>query len=33
MSLGIDPNNDEEVFKNFINVQNFINKKKIKLIF
>ena len=32
MSLGIDPNNEEEVFKNFINVQNFINKKKIKLI-
>ena len=33
MSLGIDPNNDEEVFKNFINVQNFINKKKNKINF
>jgi len=28
MSLGIDIENDEEVFKNFINVQKFINKKK-----
>ena len=33
MSLGINPNNDEEVFKNFINVQNFINKKKNKINF
>jgi hypothetical protein len=33
MSLGIDPKNDEEVFKNFINVQNFINKKKNKINF
>ena len=33
MSLGIDPKNDEEVFKNFINVQNLINKKKNKINF
>tara|TARA_B100000579_G_scaffold201290_1_gene164582 strand:+ start:5672 stop:6514 length:843 start_codon:yes stop_codon:yes gene_type:complete len=33
MSLGIDPNNDEEVFKNFINVQNFLNKKENKINF
>ena len=33
MSLGIDINKEEEVFKNFINVQNFINKKKNKINF
>ena len=28
MSAGIDIDNDEEVFKNFINVQNFLNQEK-----
>jgi len=28
MSLGIDIENDKEVFQNFINVQKFINEKK-----
>ena len=33
MSLGIDIENDKEVFKNFINVQKFINEKKRSLSF
>ena len=33
MSLGININNDEEVFKNFINVQNFLNQEKGKVKF
>ena len=33
MSLGIDPNNEEEVFKNFINVQKSINHEKGKIKF
>ena len=33
MSAGIDIDNDEEVFKNFINVQNFINQEKGKVKF
>jgi hypothetical protein len=33
MSAGIDIDNDEEVFKNFINVQNFLNQEKGKVKF
>ena len=33
MSLGIDINNDREVFKNFINVQKSINQEKGKIRF
>ena len=33
MSLGINIDNDEEVFKNFINVQNFLNQEKGKVKF
>jgi hypothetical protein len=33
MSAGIDINNDEEVLKNFINVQNFLNQEKGKVKF
>ena len=33
MSLGIDIENDKEVFQNFINVQKFINEKKRSLSF
>ena len=33
MSAGIDINNEEEVFKNFINVQNFLNQEKGKVKF
>ena len=33
MSLGIDPNNEIEVFKNFINAQNLINSEKEKVKF
>ena len=33
MSIGVDVNNEEEVFKNFINAQNFINQEKEKVKF
>ena len=33
MSLGINIENDKEVFQNFINVQKFINEKKRSLSF
>ena len=33
MSIGVDVNNEEEVFKNFINAQNFINKERQKVKF
>ena len=33
MSAGIDIDNDEEVFKNFINVQNFLNQERGKVKF
>ena len=33
MSAGINIDNDEEVFKNFINVQNFLNQEKGKVKF
>ena len=33
MSLGVNIDNDEEVFKNFINVQNFLNQEKGKVKF
>ncbi len=33
LPLGIDIENDKEVFKNFINAQNFINKEKSKVKF
>ena len=33
MSVGINIDNDEEVFKNFINVQNFLNQEKGKVKF
>ena len=33
MSAGVDIDNDEEVFKNFINVQNFLNQEKGKVKF
>ncbi len=32
-SIGVDTNNDEEIFKNFINAQNFINREKGKIKF
>ena len=33
ISIGVDVNNEEEVFKNFINAQNFINQEKEKVKF
>ena len=33
MSIGVDVNNEKEVFKNFINAQNFINKERQKVKF
>tara|TARA_Y100001954_G_C15577726_1_gene486770 strand:+ start:1 stop:696 length:696 start_codon:yes stop_codon:yes gene_type:complete len=33
MSIGVDVNNEEEVFKNFINAQNFINQEREKVKF
>ncbi len=33
MSLGVDVNNDEQVFKNFINAQNLINQESSKVKF
>ena len=33
MSIGVDVNNEEEVFKNFINAQNLINKERQKVKF
>ncbi len=33
MSIGVDVNNEKEVFKNFINAQNFINQEKEKVKF
>ena len=33
MSIGVDVNNEKEVFKNFIKAQNFINQEKEKVKF